>query len=248
MFRKQVRLANTLIRVDSTMDMVWGATLALFEAEGCPHVTVSVRYAEQGEEVGYRRVIENGDAFLIVIPEGVYARLSLWHILSMLPMERILMNRGTMILHASYVFHNGQAILFSGPSGIGKSTQGGLWEAAGEGTVINGDRVLLTPTEHGVQVDSHYLSGTSGICSNMTASLKSIVLLAKEQSNTICIPSALERFKQIICQLSYYPDDPRQRFRVMELTEALLSKADVISYTCRKDESAVFCLKDYLFS
>jgi hypothetical protein len=247
MFHKQVRLANTVFCVDSTMDMEWGATLKLFQYDGEADINVLVRYGEAGEEIGYKQVIEKDNGFSIVIPEGVYPRLSLWHILSMLPMERILMDRGTMILHASYLLHNDQAILFCGPSGIGKSTQGALWEAAGEGTVINGDRVLLTPTEHGVQVDSHYLSGTSGICFNMTASLKSIVLLAKGQSNTICIPSALERFKQIICQLSYYPDDPRQRFRVMELTEALLSKANVLCYTCRKDESAVFHLNDYLF-
>ncbi len=246
MFQKRVRLANTVICVDSTMDMEWGASLELFQSDDEADVNVLIRYAQADEEIGYKKIVETDDGFCIVIPEGVYPRLTLWHILSMLPMERILMDRGTMILHASYVHHKGHAILFSGPSGIGKSTQGGLWETAGEGAVINGDRVLLTPTENGVQVDSHYLSGTSGICSNMTAPLKSIVLLAKGQSNSISVPSALERFRQIICQLSYYPDDPAQLVRVTELVEKLLRKADVIRYTCRKDESAVFCLKDYL--
>lgn len=246
MFWKQIKLANTVIRVDSSMQLEWGGDLALFSADGQPSVRVLVRYAEIGEDVGYHKVEESGDGFIVTIPQGVYPRLSLRQVLSMLPMESILMERGTLILHASFVLYKGHAIIFSGPSGIGKSTQGELWKAYADGVVVNGDRVLLTPMGDGVQIDSHYLSGTSGICSNATAPLKAIVLLDQGPENCIRMPSALERFKRIICQLSYYPDNPDHRIRITGLAEKLLAVANVIHYTCRKDESAVHCLKEYL--
>jgi hypothetical protein len=247
MYKKQIRLANTLICVHSTMDFMWGSYLHLFESEGDADVNVFVRYAEPDEDVGYMKIDKQSDGFYVAIPEGVYHNLSLWHILTMLPMEEILMERGTMILHANYVIHNGQAIIFSGPSGIGKSTQGGLWEEYGDGAVINGDRALLTPTEDGVQVDSYYLSGTSGICSDATAPLKAIVLLDQGPENIIRSVKPLDRFRKILAQLSYHPDNLQERIRITELLEKLLNRAEVIHYTCRKDESAVFCLKDYLF-
>lgn len=43
-------------------------------------------------------------------------------------------------IHASLVEKNGEGILFLGPSGIGKSTQGMLWEKYQDAEFINGDR------------------------------------------------------------------------------------------------------------
>lgn len=246
MFQKRIRLANTVINVDSTMDMEYGGNLALFTSNEEPDISVSARYAESGEDIGYAKVEPIEGGFAVLIPEGVYPRLSLWQILSILPLETVLMEQGTVILHACYLLHNGEAILFSGPSGIGKSTQGRLWEDAGEGVVINGDRVLVTPMEYGVQIDSHYLCGTSGICSNKSAPLKAIVLLEKGLQNIITPLKPLDRFRQIIAQMSYHSDDPLHRILVTKLAEKLLANTEVIHFSCRKDASAVDCLKEYL--
>lgn len=247
MLHNRVRLANTVFHVESVMDMEWGDSLSLFQSDAEPHVKVFVRYANPNEDVGYRKVIKMDDGYYIYLPEGLYTQLSLRHVLTMLPLEQIMMEHGTMILHASFVLYRDQAILFSGPSGIGKSTQGDLWANYGQGAVINGDRVLITPTEEGIQVDSHFLSGTSGICFNATAPLKAIVLLEQGPENVISQVKPLDRFRRLLCQLSYFPEDLSQRICITGLLEKLLSKGNVIHYTCRKDESAFLCLKEYLF-
>ena len=43
-------------------------------------------------------------------------------------MHTKLLQRSAVILHASYIDWDGSAILFTGPSGTGKSTQAELWE------------------------------------------------------------------------------------------------------------------------
>lgn len=246
MYQKRIRLANTVINVNSTMNMEYGGNIALFTSHEEPNVNVSVRYADPGEEAGYGKTESIDGGYSVLIPEGVYPRLSLWQILSMLPLETVLMEHGTVILHACYLLHNGEAVLFCGPSGIGKSTQGRLWETAGEGVVINGDRVLVTPMENGVQIDSHYLCGTSGICSNKSALLKAIVLLEQGLQNKITALKPLDRFRQILAQMSYYPNDPLHRILVTELAGKLLAHTEVIHYSCRKDASALYFLKEYL--
>lgn len=247
LFHYRVRFANTVFHVDSAVDLEWGYALSSFQTEEEPHVKVFLRYAAPGEDVGYRKVVKMEDGYYIYIPQGLYTQLSARHVLTMLPIEEILMEQGTLVLHSSFVLCQNQAILFSGPSGIGKSTQGDLWAAYADGTVINGDRALVTPLDDGVQVDSHFLSGTSGICTNAQARLNAIVLLEQGPENVISQIRPLDRFKKLLCQVSYYPDNNYQRIRVTELLEKLLCKANVCQFTCRKDESAVRCLKEYLF-
>ena len=49
-----------------------------------------------------------------------------------------------VILHSSFISRQGEGILFTAPSGTGKSTQADLWKRHEEGvTIINGDRSIL---------------------------------------------------------------------------------------------------------
>lgn len=61
--------------------------------------------------------------------------------ISCLCLERPLSARGCYILHCAFLDYRGQAILFSGPSGIGKSTHAALWcRHIPDTRVLNGDR------------------------------------------------------------------------------------------------------------
>ena len=48
--------------------------------------------------------------------------------LSLLALERRLAEQPCLILHCAYTEYQGKAMLFSAPSGTGKTTQAGLWE------------------------------------------------------------------------------------------------------------------------
>ena len=66
-----------------------------------------------------------------------------YKIFNALALEKVLIAHESIILHASYVNYNGKAILFTAPSGTGKSTQAALWEEYKGAEIVNGDRVII---------------------------------------------------------------------------------------------------------
>ncbi len=117
----------------------------------------------------------------------------------------------------------GEGILFSGPSGAGKSTQAELWRQYAGAQVINGDRSLIRPadtTVHGI-----LYSGTSGICRNVSAPLRAIVLPVQGTENRVY---------------------PLSAARMTELAAQLVGAVPVYAMECRKDESAVRVLETQL--
>ena len=59
----------------------------------------------------------------------------------------ILADAGMLVLHSAYIVtRQGEGILFSGPSGIGKSTQAALWQRYGAAQTVNGDGAWSGPT------------------------------------------------------------------------------------------------------
>ena len=64
---------------------------------------------------------------LTVIPEFSHYTSDIRNIWNKIDLSRILLHQGGLILHASYIIWNDRGILFTAPSGTGKSTQAGLW-------------------------------------------------------------------------------------------------------------------------
>ena len=64
-----------------------------------------------------------------------------WYI--RIAMECMLARKGYLSLHAAAVEVSGEACLFSGPSGVGKSTRAAAWCQAFGAKLINGDRPLI---------------------------------------------------------------------------------------------------------
>lgn len=60
-------------------------------------------------------------------------------------------HRGGMVIHASGVRDGDRGYLFTGVSGIGKSTMSRLWQEAGA-QVVNDDRLVVMPAEQGFEV------------------------------------------------------------------------------------------------
>ena len=91
-----------------------------------------------------------------------------------------------IILHSSYIAWKGKGIVFSAPSGTGKSTQAELWRKHRPGTeIINGDRSILT-CERGIpEVYGLPLCGSSGIAVNKSFPLGAVVVLRQAKTNTV---------------------------------------------------------------
>lgn len=153
--------------------------------------------------------------------------------------------RGMLVLHSAYIVtRTGEAILFSGPSGVGKSTQAALWERCAGARVVNGDRALVDvgkKTANGI-----FYAGTSGISENVTAPVRAIVLLGQGSENRVFVPSPQAAFAGVLSQCAYYEWDARSAEQMTECVARLVSDVPVLRMDCLPDATAVETLRGKL--
>lgn len=183
-----------------------------------------------------------GDTTELRLSEGYRDTLSARVILESAGLFDLLADFGMLILHSAYIVtQEGKGILFSGPSGAGKSTQAELWRQYAGAQVINGDRSLIRPadgTAHGI-----LYSGTSGICRNVSAPLRAIVLPVQGTENRVYPLRPQETFARLLNQCAYYPWAADSASRMTELVAQLMNTVPVYGMECRKEESAVRVLE-----
>ena len=221
--------------------------------EGADHQNTIYRWREkkrfcQLQDYGGRYAAfaaREGDTTELRLSEGYRDTLSARVILESAGLFDLLADFGMLILHSAYsVTQEGEGVLFSGPSGAGKSTQAELWRQYAGAQVINGDRALVRPcdgTVHGI-----LYSGTSGICRNVSAPLRAIVLPVQAAENRLYTLRSQEIFARLLNQCAYYPWAADSASQMTELVAQLMNTVPVYCMECRKDESAVRALETQL--
>lgn len=167
---------------------------------------------------------------------------------SLFSLERRLISRDALILHSSYIRHEGQAILFSAPSGTGKSTQAGLWEQYRGAKQLNGDRSLLRKLDGVWHACGWPVCGSSEICHNVDTPIRAIVMLSQAEENTIRRLPAMQAFSQLYTQITINRWDRDFQTHAMDLIETLIREIPVYHLACTISEEAVDCLDQALHS
>lgn len=161
-------------------------------------------------------------------------------------METLLLQHSGLLLHASLIEYDKNAIAFTGPSGIGKSTQAELWHRFCGAQVLNGDRAALRKNTSGWTAYGSPYAGTSGIYKNASAPLKAIVVLRQAQENRLRRLSATEALRCVYPELTAHHWDKQFVATAMDLCLDLLETVPVYLLECVPQESAVQRLKEGL--
>ena len=153
---------------------------------------------------------------------------------------------GGFLLHASWICHQGKGILFTGPSGTGKSTQADLWVKHRGAQLINGDRAAIFPTVHGAEVRGIPYCGSSGINKNRTMPVAAVVYLSQAAENSITRLSGARAFRQLWegCSVNLWSQS-----EIDKSTQAVVdtvSAVPVFHLACTPDERAVQLLEGVL--
>lgn len=161
------------------------------------------------------------------------------------PVHHILMKNNAAVFHASCVLLNGEAILFTAPSGTGKTTQAELWKAFRGAEIVNGDRCLVRKTEDGFTAGGIHYSGTSEYCENFKAPIKAVVLLKQAKQNQVTKLGGAETFRRLFreCSYSVYFEEDKQV--AVSITADIINTIPVIELACLPDESAVKTMEDF---
>lgn len=193
-------------------------------------------------------------------PYGIYRELDDYNIeievientidivfLELFNLEKYLLKTNSLVLHSSFIQWNDQGIVFTAPSGTGKSTQANLWNQYESAEIINGDRSILILNDDCVEVCGLPFCGSSGINLNKRVKLNSIVFISQALENKANFvnedQAALMIYKEI--SVNYWNGDYVNK--TFEIIDKLVKFINLIELECKIDKNAVEVLKNKIF-
>ena len=212
--------------------------------------TDMIRYigsVQQSWEPAYLRVCHRGQEHSVQLKRSQYTdRIGVHTVLNCLSAEHLVARAGGFIFHSSYIDRNGHGILFTAPSGTGKSTQADLWAQLRGARILNGDRSAIRVTSSGVQVCGVPFAGSSQFCENVTLPLSAIVYLKQAPQTTIRRLRGAEAFRRVWEGCSVNTWDRADMELVSETVQKVLMTVPVFELACTPDESAILSLEGVL--
>lgn len=151
-----------------------------------------------------------------------------------------------LLLHGALVAHQGEGILFTGPSGIGKTTQAKLWQENGS-EIINGDKVLVRSIDGRFYGCGLPWKGSSPYCLNRSVPLKAVVALGQSGENRIRPLDGAEPMAYVVPHIFLPVWDEDCHLRALETVDRLLTRVPMHLLQCRPDTDAVTVTKKTIF-
>lgn len=182
----------------------------------------------------YLRTMEN------LLPEG--------NLVEALGLDYLLGQRGKVMLHASFIEYQGRGILFTAPSGTGKSTQADLWtQVYPETTIINGDRAVFGVEDGMVMGYGMPFCGSSGIALNRSCPVQAIVVLRQGKFNQVQRLTGAKAAQLLLSECVLNPWDRQVMDRVMDTVTQVVERCPIYLYHCLPDATAVEFLRRIVF-
>ncbi|MEN6461373.1 MAG: hypothetical protein ABFC94_08410 [Syntrophomonas sp.] len=155
--------------------------------------------------------------------------------------RNFLMHHQGIVIHASAIAWKGEGIMFSAPSGTGKSTHVRLWQEyfGSEIKVLNDDTPAVRFRKDKPYVFGTPWSGSSNIYCNSCAPLTAIVLLQQSNINSIKQISAQAAILQLMPRVFLPYLDKNMMNLACDTFERIVSSVPVYILQCRPDQEAV---------
>lgn len=189
---------------------------------------------------------DEGRVKISCLPKGFGCVSELHNSFFHIGFEAMLIHKERLCLHAACVDTPLGGILFSGPSGIGKSTQAELWCNCRGARQINGDRPILSKSQAGWLAWGSPYAGSSRCHINESCPVAAIVMLQQAEECSLQRLSQSEAFRAIWSGLTMYSWDKWFIEETSNLTIELIKTVPVFKLCCTPDEQAVECLEQGL--
>jgi hypothetical protein len=156
-----------------------------------------------------------------------------------------IVRRGGFFLHCSCLRIDGAAVIFTAPSGTGKSTHAALWRRhfGDRVTMINDDKPLVREESGGFVIYGTPWNGKHRIGSNISAPIKAMLFLeqAKENYTKPLEPIAA---LSLLLQQTVRPTDPGEMSLLLDMLGRLIETVPMIRLGCNISDEAVVTAYD----
>lgn len=210
----------------------------------------TVRYigaVQESWEPAYIRAEHRGKEHRIQLQKDKFSgRVGTRTVLSSVAAEHLIAENDGFVFHCSYIAHDGKAILFTAPSGTGKSTQAEQWKQHRHAEIINGDRAAVRVVNETIIAEGIPFSGSSQYCKKRSLPLGAIVYLGQAPQTTIRKMRGYEAFSRIWEGCSVNIWDKQDVAKVSNVVRQITELIPVFHMPCTPNESAVIALEQEL--
>ena len=152
--------------------------------------------------------------------------------------------KGSLLLHSSVIRHEGEANLFFGVSGTGKSTHSRLWLTYVKGAdLMNDDNPVIRFEDGRLVAYGTPWSGKTLCYRNVKAPVRAMVRLEQAPENTITRLYLLEAYASVIAACSTIRWDSSVMDKIIPVVERVANEVPCWQLSCRPDEEAVTVCK-----
>lgn len=190
----------------------------------------------KGEKV---EVCFNGDIGLWNHPN-----MQIWNLIHL---ENFLLEADSLVLHSCYTMYQDKAILFTAPSGTGKTTQANIWKKCYGSEIINGDQGLLQLLNGEWSVQGYPYHGSADECENRSYPLAAVVIVRQAPSDYMEEISGIQKLGLLYSECTVNNWDTEKVNKMLDLLGHLIKKTKVVMLHCTMEDSAAHVLHDYLY-
>lgn len=187
------------------------------------------------------------DSFSIFLPKSFKEEKVLFkkiNLMNYLAFEDVLINHQGFILHSSFISWQNNGILFTAPSGTGKSTQADLWKKYEDADIYNGDRTIIRKIDGKYYGFGSPYAGSSGIYRNESAPIKAIVVIEQGPDNVIRRLHGREAFLPLFRETLMNTWNKEYMEKMTDLLMDAVCQIPVYHLFCRPDQDAVNTVKN----
>lgn len=192
------------------------------------------------------RILSDTEEKIVFLPECRNFFSESHNTFSHIAFEELLLRHDAMILHAAFINTEYGGVLFSGPSGVGKSTQADLWCKYKAAEQINGDRPILRKNKGQWKAYGSPYAGSSRCWVNKAAEIKCVVMLEQGTECRIHQLGKAEAFRRLYEELIINSWNSAYVERIVNLIEDFIMKVPVYYMRTTKNKEAVMVLDNFL--
>ena len=153
---------------------------------------------------------------------------------------REILKHGGMLLHSSAVVKDGEAYLFSAPSGTGKSTHTSLWlKEFNDAYILNDDKPAIFFINDATYAAGTPFSGKHDISRNELVPLKGICFIERSEENWIKELDNARSVFEILNQTERIPYK-EDMILIINLVEKIIKRTHIFKMGCNISKEAVY--------
>ena len=151
-----------------------------------------------------------------------------------------IIDKGGFFLHCSCLKYKDEAIIFTAPSGTGKSTHSALWRRhfGDDVVMINDDKPLVREKDGRFYIYGTPWNGKHSIGNNTSAPIRSIVFLSQAPENKAEPISPIDAMA-LLLQQTVLPSDKAELSKLLDMLGRLVENIPMYRLGCTISDEAV---------